>query len=274
MSAKILIVEDNATNLELMVYLVQAFGHTTFTAANGLEALSSLQANTVDLVVCDLEMPVMDGYTFARHVRAAGQYRGIPLVAVSAYAMVGDREKVLTAGFDGYISKPIDPETFVSSVQAYLPAPLRAPLPSVEQTAAPSVPLPPTVARILVLDDSPTNLSLMRSTLEPSGYEVIPATRIAEAQAVLRQSRLDLIISDLHLSAESGLDFLNWIKQQERLAEVPVLIVTSSSKDSFDRPSAMQAGAARFLSRPIEPCELLAEVKSELKKAGQPSPAD
>jgi len=268
MPAQILIVEDNATNLELMVYLLRAFGHTPLTAANGLEALSCLQANPVDLVVCDLEMPVMDGYAFARHVRAAGQYRGIPLVAVSAYAMVGDREKVLGAGFDGYVSKPIDPETFVGSVQSYLPAAFRAALPPrIEQTSVPSVPLPPPVARILVLDDSPTNLALMRSTLEPSGYQVIPATRIAEAQAVARQSRVDLIISDLHLSAENGLDFLRWVRQQEALAAVPVVIVTSSSKDSFDRPAAFQAGAACFLNRPIEPRELLAEVEAELKAA-------
>jgi two-component system, cell cycle response regulator len=264
-AAKILIVEDNATNLELMVYLLQAFGHGTFTAANGMEGLSALLANPVDLVVCDLEMPVMDGYTFARNVRAAKQYTDLPLVAVSAYAMVGDREKVLGAGFDGYISKPIDPETFVGNVQSYLPAKMRTPSrPVVDQAAAPSVPLPPAVAKVLVLDDSATNLTLMRSTLEPSGFEVVSATRIAEAQAAVRQGPPDLIMCDFHLCAESGLDFLRWVRAQPGLKSVPFVIVTSSVTDASDRLDAMAAGAESFITRPVEPEALIEEARRHL----------
>ena len=266
MPARILIVEDNTTNLELMIYLLQAFGHQTFTAGNGMEGLSALQRDLVDLAVCDLEMPVMDGYTFARNVRAAPQYRGLPLIAVSAYAMVGDREKVLAAGFDGYISKPIDPETFVASVQTYLPKEMRTRSgPAVEETSAPSVPLPPAVARVLVLDDSPTNLALMRSTLEPSGFEVLPAMRIAEAQALLRQSTPDLIVCDFHLCAESGLDFLRWTQGQPSLASVPFVIITSSVTDMSDRRTALAAGADLFITRPIEPEALLLQVRSQLQ---------
>ena len=268
MPARILIIEDNATNLELMVYLLRAFGHNLVTAAHGVEGLAALQTHEIDLVICDLEMPVMDGYAFARHLRASDRFRDLRLVAVSAYAMVGDREKVLGSGFDGYVSKPIDPETFVRSVQSYLPEALHAlPQPAGAHQAVPSVPMPPTVATVLVLDDSVTNLSLMRSTLEPSGFHVVPATRIAEAQAVARQTHLDLIISDLHLTAETGLDFIRWVRQQKSLQSVPVVMVTSSSKDSIDQSSALQAGANRFLTRPIEPHQLLAEVRAELERA-------
>ena len=274
MPARILVVEDNATNLELMVYLLQAFGFTTATAANGQEALDLLQGTPVDLVVCDLEMPVMDGYSLARRLRGAREYQVIPLIAVSAYAMVGDREKVLAAGFDGYLSKPIDPETFVDSVQAYLPPGLRTlPPPAIEQPSAPSVPLPPAVATVLVLDDSRTNLALMRSTLEPSGYEVLSAANVSEAKTLAQESRPDLIICDLHLPAESGLDFLRWLKRHPQLAAVPVLVTTASSKDSFDGPAALQAGAARFLNRPLDPQDLLTEVKAELQtRAIEPRP--
>jgi two-component system cell cycle response regulator len=229
--------------------------------------LTRLAENPVDLVICDLQMPVMDGYSFARHVRTAAPYRGLALVAVSAYAMVGDREKVLAAGFDGYIAKPIDPETFVENIQRYLPPELRAHgEPAVIQAPSAPAPLPPTVARILVLDDSPTNLALMRSTLGPSGYGVVSAMRIAEAEAQARQAPPDLIICDLHLSRDHGLDFLRWAKAQPALASVPCVIVTASSKDSFDLVQAFQAGAD-FLLRPIEPEALLAEVRKQLAAA-------
>jgi CheY-like chemotaxis protein len=268
MPASILIVEDNPTNLELMVYLLDAFGYKTCTAGNGVEALARLAENPVDLVVCDLEMPVMDGYSFARQVRAAGTWRSLTLVAVSAYAMVGDREKVMLAGFDGYIAKPIDPETFVETIQRFLPPDLRAHVePQVVEALSAPVPFPPTVASILVLDDSPTNLTLMRSTLEPSGYQVVSAIRIQEAQAHARQSRPDLIICDLHLDRDNGLDFLRWIKGQSGLASVPCMIVTGSSTDSFDHAASLQAGATRFLVRPIDPETLLAEVRTQLAAA-------
>lgn len=118
--ARILIIEDNPENMQLMVYLLTAFGHTVLETSLGEKGLTIAKAETPDLILCDLHMPGMDGYTVAQRLKLDPKLAPIPLVAVTAYAMVGDRERVLAAGFDGYISKPINPELFVGEIEAFL----------------------------------------------------------------------------------------------------------------------------------------------------------
>ena len=125
MNPRILIVEDNRANLAVVDYLLRAHGCTVFAAGNGREALALLAREPVDLVLCDIQMPVMDGFEFARHVRADARFAQIPLLAVTASSMAGDRTRVLAAGFDDYFSKPIDPETFVDAMEHHLPPALR-----------------------------------------------------------------------------------------------------------------------------------------------------
>ncbi len=120
MSARILVVDDNSANLELMVYLLRAFGHSCTATTNGASGLEVARAGGCDIALVDILMPGMNGYEFARQFRADSALAGIPLIAVTALAMPGDDKHILKAGFDGYISKPIDPERFVSQVEAYL----------------------------------------------------------------------------------------------------------------------------------------------------------
>jgi CheY-like chemotaxis protein len=123
---RVLVVDDNAINLALMTYLLDAYGFETAAAGNGEEALACL-ADWPDAaaVLCDIQMPVMDGYEFARRFRAHPSWACIPLVAVTALAMVGDRERILAAGFDAYLAKPIEPQTFLVSLFDAVPS-LRA----------------------------------------------------------------------------------------------------------------------------------------------------
>jgi CheY-like chemotaxis protein len=120
---RILVIEDNPTNLELMTYLLNASGHSITTATNGEEGLSAALESVPDLILCDLAMPVLDGFGVARRLKSDPRLDGIPLIAVTASAMVGDRDKVIASGFDGYISKPITPETFAGDVERYFPKP-------------------------------------------------------------------------------------------------------------------------------------------------------
>lgn len=125
MSPRILIVEDNRANFAVLDYLLRAHGYTVLAAGNGREALELLAREPVDLVLCDMQMPVMDGFEFARHKRADARLASIPLLAVTASSMAGDRSRVLAAGFDDYFAKPIDPETFVGAMERHLPSALR-----------------------------------------------------------------------------------------------------------------------------------------------------
>jgi two-component system cell cycle response regulator len=116
-----LVIEDNALNLELMSYLLRAYGHKVQVARSGDEGLAKLAQMRVDLIACDIHLPGMDGYEILRTIRNQPELARTPVIAVTASAMVGDREQLLAAGFDGYISKPIDPKTFVTQLEALLP---------------------------------------------------------------------------------------------------------------------------------------------------------
>jgi len=118
--ARILIIEDNPENMQLMVYLLTAFGHTVLETTAGEIGLTSVHEVAPDLILCDLHMPDMNGYDVAQRLKLDLKLATIPLVAVTAYAMVGDREKVLAAGFNGYIPKPINPESFVCEIEVFL----------------------------------------------------------------------------------------------------------------------------------------------------------
>jgi two-component system cell cycle response regulator len=120
MGVRVLIVEDNADNLKLMSYLLGSFGHQVLTARDGEEALAIASREALDLMICDIQLPGLDGYEVARRLKEDPARASIPLVAVTALAMVGDRERVLAAGFDGYVPKPIVPRTFVGQIEVYL----------------------------------------------------------------------------------------------------------------------------------------------------------
>src|SRR6266704_794964 len=121
MPSRILIIEDNPANLELMTYLLKAFGHVPLTAQDGEEGLAAARREKPDLIVCDIQLPGLDGHAVARAIKAEAALGAIPLVAVTAFAMVGDRDKVLASGFDVYIPKPIAPEKFVGQIESFLP---------------------------------------------------------------------------------------------------------------------------------------------------------
>jgi CheY-like chemotaxis protein len=118
--ARFLIIEDNPDNRELMSYLLRAFGHEVLAAGDGEEGLALARREQVGLIVCDLDLPVMDGYEVCRRLKGDPALGRIPLVAVTAFAMAGDQDRALAAGFDQYIPKPIAPERFVAQLELLL----------------------------------------------------------------------------------------------------------------------------------------------------------
>ncbi len=126
MVARILVIEDDEASRALLVYLLQVGGYEVHSASDGGSGARMALEHGPDLVLSDLQMPVMNGYEVARHLHAHPGWRRVPLIAITAFSMPGDREKALAAGFQDHISKPIDPEQFVRQVGAYLAPALRA----------------------------------------------------------------------------------------------------------------------------------------------------
>jgi CheY-like chemotaxis protein len=117
----ILVVEDNEQNLGLMRYLLKAKGVECVEARDGRQGVDRAREDQPDVVLMDLQMPVLDGYGALEALRSDPSTSDIPVLAVTAYSMAGDKERALEAGFDGYISKPIDPWTFVTTVLEFIP---------------------------------------------------------------------------------------------------------------------------------------------------------
>jgi two-component system cell cycle response regulator len=269
MSTRILIIEDNATNLELMTYLLQAFGYAVLVARSGADGLSLAAQEQPDLILCDIGMRGVDGYEVVRRLKDDPVRKTIPLVAVTAYAMVGDRDKILAAGFDGYISKPIDAERFTQQVGAYLPADRQAgdsvpigqgrhaPAQAAESTASPN-----RRATILVLDNTEANISLACNILQPHGYTVTTARTVKEALSLARRQPPDLFLSDVHMPCEDGYDFIRAVKKDPVLHGIPFVFLSSTASRGKVQQDLLALGASRFLVRPIEPQALLAVVEA------------
>jgi len=122
MNATILVIEDNERNAYLVTFILEKCGYRVVQARDGETGIALARQTKPDLVLLDIQLPVMDGYAVARELKQDETLRGIPIVAVTSYAMLDDRERVLAAGGVGYIEKPINPRTFMAQIEQYLPA--------------------------------------------------------------------------------------------------------------------------------------------------------
>jgi two-component system, cell cycle response regulator DivK len=120
MNPVVLVIEDNEQNLYLMRFLLEKNGFTVVEATDGVKGVEMAKETKPHLILLDIQLPKMDGYAVARELRKNSDLVNTPIVAVTSYAMVGDRERVLAAGADGYIEKPIDPDTFITNIEKHL----------------------------------------------------------------------------------------------------------------------------------------------------------
>lgn len=117
---QILVVEDNRDNMTLIAYLLRAYGVEPVMADSGEEGVRLAFDLLPDLILLDIRMPGMDGFEVAAAIKGNPELHDAKVVAVTASAMIGDRERIAAAGFDGYIQKPLNPETFMGSINSFL----------------------------------------------------------------------------------------------------------------------------------------------------------
>lgn len=270
--ARVLVIEDNPINLELMTYLLRAWGHETSSAADGASGLEAATRELPDLIVCDVQMPVLDGYEVARRLKADPVLRAVPVLAVTALAMVGDRERALQAGFDGHIAKPIDPQAFMAALSAALHTPAAAPVAqqlagSQDQAQQPlpgSLRAPRPGLVVLMVDDTEANLAFKISLLEPAGYTVLTAQGGRRALEIARSRRVDAILADVVMAEGDGFELLQAVRSEPALRGMVFILLTAIARDEPSRARGLALGADAYLIRPIEPQSLLAELRRRL----------
>lgn len=120
MKARLLYIEDNEQNFYLVSFILSSRGHEVLWAKDGQAGIDAAARDRPELILLDIQLPVMDGYTVARALLSHPELKGTPIVALTSYAMPGDRAKAVEAGCDGYIEKPINPTTFAEQIDQYL----------------------------------------------------------------------------------------------------------------------------------------------------------
>jgi len=113
---RVLIAEDNAVNRELLREVLESRGYSVAEACNGQEALDAIRQSRPDIMLLDIGMPILDGFAVVRQIRGDPLLAALPVLAITAYAMHGDREKIMNSGFDGYLSKPVNAIALVTEI--------------------------------------------------------------------------------------------------------------------------------------------------------------
>nr|WP_315397943.1 EAL domain-containing protein [uncultured Duganella sp.] len=265
MSARILIIEDNATNMELMVYLLRAFGYAPLSAADGEAGVAAALRELPDLIICDVHLPKLDGYGVVAALKADATVRHIPTLAVTALAMVGDREKLLEAGFDGYIGKPIEPDTFVAQIESFL-------------GGAVSTPPKNDIATILIVDDHVLNREFLMTLLGYGGHRLLEAANGAEGLKMALAERPDLVISDILMPNMDGYEFVTRMHGNAETADVPVIFYTATYREREAMAVAQSCGVRWVLPKPSDPDVIMRTVHealglAEVADAVAPAPA-
>lgn len=120
MNETLLIIEDNPENYYLMRFLLENNGFKILGADNGKDGINMAITNVPDAILLDIQLPEMDGYAVARELKKHQELDHVPIIAVTSYAMVGDKDMAIQAGASGYIEKPIDPDNFINQIREYL----------------------------------------------------------------------------------------------------------------------------------------------------------
>lgn len=256
MGARILVAEDNQASLALMTYLLRAYGHEVSVAGDGEEALRAVAGTVPDMILMDIHMPKMDGFETVRLMRRDTRLARIPIIAVTAYAMVGDRERVLAGGFDGYLPKPIVPQTFADDINYFLAR-------RVGGAAAPRATGAVIGYAVIVGADSPRR-AVVAGRLSAFGCGVLVCTTAAEAVAACATAPADVVI--VLPAAGHSCSVIGVSHGEECLRILPFAL--QSPPGAGDAVPALAIGQARFISAGAGAGELAAALDAALKESG------
>ncbi len=263
--ARILVVEDSPDIRALIRMLLEPAGHEVRTAADGREGVEAARRDRPDLVLMDLSLPVLSGWEATRQIKSDAATSHITVLALTAHAMQGDRDRALAAGCDGFLAKPIDEETFESEVESWLRRGRKENTGQADASspaAAPPEDASEKHGRVLVVDDNPEVADLIRADLEVDGNEVVAVGSLAEVSSLFTQnSQFDLAVVDVMLGRDSGYELTGELIARSG-EYLPVLLVTAGT---IDRERGYAAGADDFIGKPIESAELRARARSLIR---------
>jgi two-component system cell cycle response regulator len=259
----VLVIEDNEMNMKLVRSLLMLGRCRVLEAVNAEDGIQLAREHNPELILMDIQLPGMDGLSATRIIKKDPALKAIPVVALTSYAMQGDNKKASEAGFDAYITKPIDTRSFLGTVKKFCtnaqnPTEFRKEVESQKEKNTRDR------ARILIVDDDPRNVKLLSAKLAKSQYEILQAYGGMEALEKAIKTSPDLILLDIMMADLNGYEVTKWLRNESKTAHIPVILITGMDS-SKDKIQGFESGAEDFLSKPVNTFELLARVKSMLQ---------
>lgn len=255
----ILVVEDNIKNLKLVRALLQMGSYQVLASGTAESGLDLARKHFPDLILMDIQLPGMDGLEATQIAKGDDSIKHIPIVALTSYAMGGDKEKALLAGCDGYMTKPLNTRSFLDDIAAYT---------GMKQQPTTAEPTQSTVGKgpkILIVDDNLKNLKLLKGILQSEGkYTLFTAETGESALELVKEKLPDLVLLDIMMPGMDGYEVTQLIKARPETEKIPIILVTALDGEE-DKIKGMDAGAEEFLTKPVKAIEILTRVDSMLK---------
>lgn len=259
--AKILLAESNAPGRDMLSRGLERYGHNVLTAGDGERAVAMAGGDAPDVIVMDLNLPVLDGWAAAQRIKSAAATRGIPVIGLTAHPGE-ERDHALKGGCDEFDTRPIDLPRLLGKIDAVLhrerPAPARAPAAATSRPAA-----APCEGRILVVDDTAPSRDVLARRLAKAGYRVDSAGDGPEALRLAAANPYDLILLDVMMPKMNGFEVLAELRRDHAATDLPVIMATARD-GSDDIAAALGGGANDYVIKPLDFTVVLARVKTQI----------
>ena len=275
----ILIIEDNAMNMEMVCELLENANHTVIRAEKAYEGIKIAKIKRPDLILMDLNLEGMDGLTATKILKEDFLTKNIPVVALTAMVMQGDREKAFGAGCSGFISKPIDVSSFVDNIEHFLGKNCccqkeegECPDHSAKKTDA-ALEKPEKTGyfnsknkwhKVLIIDDNTMNAEMLKEVFEQIGQSSVVAYSGKKALELVEKEKFDLILLDIMMPEMNGFDVIKNLKSKPSTKDIPVIFI-SALDQTDDIVKGFDLGSVGYITKPFKIEELKARILSILK---------
>lgn len=258
---RVLLVEDNPINQEVATAQLEQHGLEVIIAPNGQVAIEKTQNETFDLILMDIQMPILDGYQAAKAIRQHNQ--SVPIIALTAAAMVEDREKALAVGMNEHLAKPIDQTQLANLLDQYLKPNYAIVKLHHEQTTGSTGVATKNKLRILIVDDIPTNIKILANSLKDDYLVQIANNGHKALQIAESDTPPDLIMLDIVMPEMDGYEVCRALKNNPKTNHIPIIFV-SGLDDALDEESGLDLGAVDYITKPFHIPIVKARIRNHL----------